>query len=169
MPVGSGAPREDGARAPGPGLAWLGPDAARVRVLARVWATVELERALGDLGLDPASATAAVADPHLGARVVIVPPGPADGPDAISIALAEPATEGRLAAWLARHDEGPAGWYVRAPVGLDDLRAAAAVADITLSRTLLGPFGPSVLAVAGLATGEPALILADPAAVPSRP
>lgn len=122
---------------------------AEPRLIARIWATVDLDRAAGDLGL-PVQALAS--EPHLGAAVGLVrPPG---GPP---IALLEPDTEGRLAATLARHGEGPAGAY---------LVAGRSLADEPGVRN--GPFGPSVLDRASPRDG-PHLILVDPAAVPSQP
>lgn len=151
-------------RAREPSLRWLGPTAGDLRPLARIWATVELERSLADLGLDPGRAGEARNDPLLGARVVVLP---ATGDDA-AVALAEPSTEGRLAATLARHAEGPAGRYVVAPVDLATVRGLAAAAGVPISQPAAGPFGPSVLILDGPATG-PHLVLVEPAAVPSRP
>ena len=99
----------------------------------------------------------------LGARVVLV-----TDDDGTLIAVAEPSTEGRLAAVLARQGEGPAGRYVVAPVGIAALRPLAAAAGVTLSAPVDGPFGPSVLVATG-PIGAPILVLVDLAAVPSRP
>jgi hypothetical protein len=133
---------------------------------AEIWATVDLERTLAELGIEGLAASAAAVarpDPLLGARVLIVPAGP-DGPRR---AFAEPTTEGRLAATLARHGEGPVGRYV--VVGdLDAARARATAAGIPVSRIEAGPFGPSMLVLIGPVSG-PHLILCDPAAVPSAP
>lgn len=148
---------------PEPILAWLGEPGRDPRTLARLWATVELERALADLGAEPTRVAAASEDPLLGARVVVVASDDG-GPD---VALAEPSTEGRLAAALVRHGEGPAGCYVVAPFGLETVRARAAAAGVQLSGTAVGPFGRSVLVLGGPPAG-PSLILVDPA-VPSRP
>jgi hypothetical protein len=148
-----------------PALVLAGKDAAE---LATIWATVDLERALHDLGeigeaAAPASASAeAMPDAHLGARVVYVPAR--DGRPAL--ALAEPTTEGRLAATLARHGEGPAGRYLSVSDGLPEVRARAAATGIAMSRVEPGPFGRSILVLIGPVTG-PHLILCEPAAVPS--
>jgi len=133
-------------------------------VLAPIWATVELERALGDLGTVPDEAGAAalvdgaVEDPLLGARVIVVP----SDVDGLRIALAEPSTEGRLAATLVRNGEGPAGRYVLAPFGLAVVKARAAAAGLVVSSPAGGPFGPAVLVLGGPIAG-PHLILVDPA------
>jgi len=156
---------------PDEAVAWLGEDAARVRTLAEIWATVDLERALAAIdaadgsrpagrGVDPRGA---VGDPLLGARVLLLPPR-----DRRRIALAEPFTEGRLAATLARHGEGRVGSYLRAPIDLDLVRVRAAGAAVPLSRREDGPFGSSVLVLGGRIGGR-LVILVDPAAVPSRP
>jgi hypothetical protein len=140
----------------------------RARTEAEIWATVDLERTLAGLGLGLEDATAAVAgarpDALLGARVVTVPVGP----DRPRRSIAEPTTEGRLAATLARHGEGPAGRYVFVADGLDRARARATAAGIPVSRIEVGPFGPAMLVLIGPASG-PHLILCDPPAVPSAP
>jgi hypothetical protein len=143
-------------------LSWLGPDVTRP--LARIWATVDLERALTDLGAEHAATEAAVVDPLLGARVLVVTAGDG-GPD---IALAEPSTEGRLAAVLARHGEGPAGRYLAVAIGLETVHAWADAAQVEISRPAVGPFGWSVLIEGPRAAGW-SVILVDPAAVPWRP
>ncbi|MEO5941404.1 MAG: hypothetical protein ABIZ72_10370 [Candidatus Limnocylindrales bacterium] len=153
---------EDADEAMAATLSWLGQHA--LRPLARIWATVELERALADLGADPAAAAAALDDPLLGARVVVL--AAADGgPD---IALAEPSTEGRLALTLARHGEGPAGQYLAVAIGLESVAARADLAEARISRPAVGPFGWSVL-IQDQSNRGWNLILVGPAAVPSRP
>jgi len=133
---------------------------------AELWATVDLERTLAELGLEGLAAAVADArrDALLGARVLIVPVG-SDQPRR---AIAEPTTEGRLAATLARHGEGPAGRYLAVGDDLDRARARATAAGIPVSRIEVGPFGPSMLVLIGPVSG-PHLILCDPAAVPSAP
>jgi hypothetical protein len=131
--------------------------------LARIWATVDLDRTLVSLGVD-AGAAAPRPDVLLGARVVVLPPG-LDRP---SLAIAEPITEGRLAGTLARHGEGPAGRYIAVPGGIGAARARAASSGIAVSRVEDGPFGRSMLLLIGPVSG-PHLILCDPAAVPSAP
>jgi hypothetical protein len=131
--------------------------------LARIWATVDLDRTLASLGIEH-GAGATVADVLLGARVLVLPPGP----DRPSLAIAEPITEGRLAATLARHGEGPAGRYLAVADGLRMARDRAAATGVAVSRVEDGPFGPSMLLLIGPVSG-PHLILCEPAAVPSPP
>lgn len=141
-------------------LAWLDPD--EHETLARIHATVELERALGELGV-PGPARPPVADPLIGAAVIVV-----ETADGGLTAVAEPTTEGRLAAFLARHGEGEAGRYIRSPVPLSEARRRASEAGVALSRTADSPFGRAALVLVGPVSG-PHLILVEPAAVPSRP
>jgi hypothetical protein len=131
--------------------------------LATIVATVELERALAGLGR---SAAAALDDPLLGAAVVLV-----DDPIAGRLAVAEPTTEGRLAATLARHGEGPCGQYLSLPDpptadALDAFRRRATAEGVAISRVESGPFGPSVLVLSGPVTG-PHLIVAGFRPLPS--
>lgn len=169
-------------------LSWLAEPFTELEVLAELWATVELERALSlvaaatadpatragepadrpgdpaDRPGDPADPMVGrvVVDPLLGARVVIVATGGGS-----RVAVAEPSTEGRLAATLARHGEGPAGQYLRAPVRLAIVRQRTAAVGLSISRAVTGPFGTEILVLGGPVDG-PHLILVDPAAVPSR-
>jgi hypothetical protein len=156
-------------------LVWLGAEHAGRRDLAVIWATVDLERALRDLGLEPTRAAATVDDPLLGGRVLdLVEPVPSAAgavtglTGARRIALAEPSTEGRLAAFLARHGEGPAGRYVGVALDLAAIALRAAAAGIAVSRPEIGPFGREVIVLGGR-LGSPHLILVEVAAVPSRP
>jgi hypothetical protein len=144
------APAEDAAEA-----AVAGPGAM---ALATIWATVDLERTLADLGVE---GSPAVEDSLIGGRVVLVTVMPAGE----RLAIAEPATEGRLAATLARHGEGPAGRYESVADNLARARARAADNGIAVSQVGQGPFGASMLVLLGPVTG-PHLILCNPA-VPS--
>lgn len=169
MPARSGEHREDEVVAPGrnadTSAADVAPEAtsrsdleAGLATVAEIVGTVELERALGELGRSPADATAARDDPLLGASVVVIEAG-----DGTRVALAEPNTEGRLAASLARHDEGPVGRYAALATGesLDAFRKRATAAGVDLSRPAEGPFGPSVLVLGSPVTG-PHLIVVEP-------
>lgn len=131
------------------------PDVDPRHVLAEIRATVDLDRAVGELG---ATAEVLPDDSLLGAAIRLV--RRATGPP---IALAEPITEGRLAASLARFGEGPSGCYVTAPNGLPAAVRAMSARGIRASRPAEGPFGRSVLVLGGPVAG-PHLILVDPAA-----
>lgn len=126
--------------------------------LAIGWATVELDRAVADLAIElgtvPAAFLPAADSVALGAccRVAYgVLPG--DRP----LAILEPRTEGRLAAFLARGGEGPAATWSR---GTDPGEPGARAADRP------GPFGPE-----RLLPGEPVngpfslLIVGDPGTI----
>jgi hypothetical protein len=151
---GSG-PRPD--RGAGPGLGGV-----PLRVVGIGWATVELDRAATEL-----SSTAgydvewAEPDALLGATARI---GRATGAGSVAVLL-EPSTEGRLAAFLARHGEAPAVLYLAPRAG----RLEAAVARLAAARIWTrggnGPLGPAAL-VLGRSADEPQLILV---AVPSEP
>ena len=125
------------------------------RVLAVIWATVDRDRVLADLEV---AAIWLADDSHLGASVGLVRRAESD-----PIAILEPLTEGRLAASLARHGEGPAGEYVEAPIGLEAVGAAAATAGLVVSRPADGPFGRSVIVLSGT-VGGPHLVLVERAA-----
>jgi hypothetical protein len=96
------------------GSAGAGDDATGLDLAGIGWATVELDRAareLADAGVVPATVASfepARADPFLGAGSLV-----ALSEVGLRIVLLEPDTEGRLAAYLARHGEGVAVAYVR--------------------------------------------------------
>ncbi len=108
------------------------------RTVARGWATIELERAVGELGgslvagtgFEPAEPSTA-----LGARCLVAPAADGNG----TIVLLEPDTEGRIAAFLARHGEGWAATWLDAAVADRDVRLVATGAATP------GPFGPERL------------------------
>ncbi len=106
------------------------------RTLAVGWATVETERAIAalatDLHIPPAAFRAAPDSEALGARCLVAP-GVLPGGGALVVL--EAATEGLLAATLARHDEGPRVIWV-APDDSEEIGAA---------RPTPGPFGPERL------------------------
>ena len=128
------------------------PVGSHVEVVAVMWATVDLDRVVAEMGLP---AEPLPDDELLGAAVRLVHP-----PGTDSIALLEPTTEGRLAATLAKSGEGPAGHYVRAAGGLSRVIARAMAAGIGMKRANEGPFGPSALVLGGPAAG-PHLIIVD--------
>lgn len=106
------------------------------------WATVDLERAVADvapaLGLVPEAFVPAASTSALGARCLVRADGLGAG---LALALLEPETEGRLAATLARHDEGPAVvWFaVTDPEVVGETLGASGV---PLGDAAPGPFGP---------------------------
>jgi hypothetical protein len=121
---------------------------AGARLLALGWATVDADRAAA--GWADARWTTAARDTLLGARAML------GGPDAI--VLLEPDTEGRLAAALARHGEGPATLYVGVPDGAAaGARARLAGLGVRVSAGP-GPFGEGI-AVMGTPPWSPTLIL----------
>jgi hypothetical protein len=119
------------------------------------WATVDLDRAVAALDRP---ALPAADDELLGARCVTVEgvhPEPA-------LVLLEPSTEGRLAASLARHGEGPIALYaVVTPHVLDALRVVVAAGGVHLSRLARGPLGESVLVADAPPSGPHLLVAAD--------
>ncbi len=120
-----------------------GPASSSVQFLALGWATVDLERAAATW--PGVRWRAAPRDPSLGARALVGRAGTrADvaGAEAVTLVLLEPDTEGRVAASLARHGEGPAALYLRVP---PDAIAAIAARLARLGVRFVtgsGPFGP---------------------------
>ena len=129
------------------------------RPVAIGWATVELDRAAAELGVQlgvdsdafiDADATVALGGACRVARGVL--PGDA------SLVLLEPITEGFLAATLARHGEGPAAIWV----AVTDLRSAVAALAVAGARTTVergGPFGPERLVLDGATFGPHRLLV----------
>lgn len=123
--------------------------AATARPIAVGWATVELDRAAFELARDlnvvEGSFQSVAGSVTLGARCRVAH---AILPGGLSLALLEPETEGRLAATLARWDEGPAAVWLASedPVAAWD---AVRVAAIGLSSLQPGPFGDERLVLDG--------------------
>ena len=150
-----------------PGPADVSPPSG-ARFVALGWATVALDRASAAW---PSLRWAGVPrDALVGARARLGEPVPvgegrtAWRPDC-RLLLLEPDTEGRIAAALARHGEGPAALYVALPA------AAIAAARPRLARLGVrvvrgaGPFGPE-MALAGPPPSGPTVVvlrLAGPA------
>lgn len=138
-------------------------------VLAGIgWATVELDRAEAELGPwlaeahghddDTATGSApAVPDPHLGAVSRVRSSGGLPGERFV---LLEPATEGRLAASLARDGEGPCALYLRPAVGLASWASDARNRGVELGALRPGPLGRARLVLGGPVAG-PHLLLVD--------
>jgi len=116
------------------------------------WATVDLDRAAADLaselGCDVAEFLPAPDSIVLGARCRV-----ADGvlPGGTRLAILEPRTEGRLAAALARHGEGPLVAWARSSDA--PTRRPATVRH--------GPFGPERLQPGGPPQGPFLLLIED--------
>jgi hypothetical protein len=135
------------------------PPPDQARVMATLWATVDADRAIRELRTDDEPFVQTLTDDALlGASIRLISPE-----QGAVIAVAEPNTEGRLAASLARAGEGPVGRYVATTVPLPEVARRAAAAGIVLSRPADGPFGPSVLVLGGPSAG-PHLILVEVAA-----
>ncbi|MEA2619397.1 MAG: hypothetical protein QOC97_170 [Chloroflexota bacterium] len=116
------------------------PPAGAGRVMAVGWATIDLDRAVSeltrDLGLPAESFAEAVDSEALGARGRVAP---AAIDSRTGVVILEPSTEGRLAAFLARHGEGPAAiWFLAGGDGIDGVGVDRA-----------GPFGPERLVPGG--------------------
>ena len=124
------------------------------------WATVDLERAAAGLASPGVAFEPGADDDLLAATALIARPVA----EPVVIVL-EPMSEGRLAAGLARRDEGPLALYL-APVhgSLGSSLQRLAQAGIRTQRGR-GPFGDAALVLGRPAAG-PQLILV---AVPSKP
>lgn len=113
-----------------------GTDRAQARAVVAIgWATVESERAIaelaGPLGIDASAFVPATGSTVLGS-FALVATGVLDG--AVDLAVVEPSTEGRLAAHLARHGEGPTVAWLAQPE-----------TDLANPVRSDGPFGPERL------------------------
>lgn len=142
---------------------WL----ARLRFAAIGWATVELERAAEELSI--AFSRARLPEPDWS-------PAPRDAllgaaawrSDSVSerwpgVILLEPDTEGRLAATLARFDEGVAAIYLEAPAGAaSDPDARVTVDRARVGAVAAGPLGPSRLVLARPAWGPHVVVVTAP-------
>jgi len=150
---------------PGGGTVPALDPAAPLSLVGIVWSTVDLDRAAADLDLwlapdDPAMGDGdAHPDPHLGARTrirrsVALPGG--------TLVLAEPNTEGRLAASLARDSEGPCALLLRPSAGLAAWVAQARGRGVPASAPRRGPLGSAVLLPGRIVAGPHLLIVEAP-------
>ncbi|HEY2917255.1 MAG TPA: hypothetical protein VGI98_08605 [Candidatus Limnocylindrales bacterium] len=130
-------------------------DLAQPTIVIPVWATVELDRAAASIAT--ASRSTRVLDaPLLGARVRRI--GLVPGVEPAEIVVAEPSTEGQLAAFLARHGEGWAAVYLVAPAaGVERLQSAGTV----LTSPAEGPLGTERRVIDG-PRGGPFVLVAEP-------
>jgi hypothetical protein len=146
-------------------------DGARLSLAGIAWCTVELDRAEAELEpwLLPADRAMGdgdgPVDPHLGARTrrrrTAVLPGRA-------IVFAEPSTEGRLAASLARDDEGPCALYIAPSAGLAAWVAEARRRAVTVSARRPGPLGEAAI-LPGRVMAGPHLLMVEAVAMPASP
>jgi hypothetical protein len=143
------------------------------RLLALGWATVELERAASswpDVRWEAAPRDSLVGARSLVARARLradAPPARPAPADVVTIVLLEPDTEGRLAASLARHGEGPAVLYVRVPRDTNAGLPARLARLGMRARAGPGPFGPE-WAIHGPHASSPTLVVV-PEAEPADP
>jgi hypothetical protein len=146
-------------------LAGSGRDLVHEGAVAVGWATVELERAVEELAealqIPSPRFVEAPGSRSLGARCLV-----ADGAlrAGVSLALLEPDTEARLAATLARHDEGPVALWL----AVRDLTQAAATlhrAGRSVTRPQLGPFGLERLLLEGPIHGPHRLLVERPGTI----
>lgn len=127
------------------------PAVARLELVAVGWATVDLDQAAIDLEPwlvpldDPTVVVPEGQDPHLGARTRVWTTAGLPG---TLLVLAEPSTEGRVSASLARHGEGPCAIYLRPSAGLEPWIRGARARGVDLSPQRAGPLGTSVLVTA---------------------
>ena len=137
-----------------------------VEPLAVGWATVELDRAVAEVGtalqLPAARFADAAGSVILGARCLV-----ASGvlPGGVALILLEPNTEGRLAGTLARHDEGPAAVWLSAR-NLADAVAGLATAGFAVSPAQAGPCGAEGL-IDGPRYGPHLLLVEGPGTIPA--
>jgi len=129
-----------------------GGEALGLPVVALGWATVDTERALAELG-EHGPFEAAPDEAILGARCAV---GSRDA--ALRLAILEPNTEGRLAATLARHAEGPAVLWL----------AGAPPPDLRVSAPADGPFGRERLVLGGTLGDRHLLVVERPAGTIER-
>lgn len=129
------------------------------RPVAVGWATVELDRAARELGAALGIAArdflGAVDSLALGARCRVAHRAL---PGGVALVLLEPATEGRLAASLARLGEGPTAVWL----AVDDPPAAIAalrLARVGTSAERVGPFGTERLLIDGPIHGPHRLLI----------
>jgi hypothetical protein len=124
------------------------------------WATVELDRAEAELDpwLGLAVVPGDVTEPHLGARTRT---RRSMGLPGRLVVLAEPVTEGRVAASLARDGEGPCALYLEPADGLEAWLQAAVLRGVPVSAVRSGPLGPSVI-IGGVPSGPHLVVVAGP-------
>ena len=133
--------------------------------LAVGWATVELDRAVVELGgalrIPFGTFVDAPGSVSLGARCLVADDVVRAG---VSLALLEPNTEARLAATLARHGEGPVALWL----AVENLAEAALNlhrAGRPMSQPKAGPFGTERLLLDGPIHGPHLLFVERPGTI----
>jgi hypothetical protein len=124
-------------------------------VIGLAWATVDTDRAVGELTRSVPEAAPfepAVPDALLGGRSLL---GRATA-GRVRLVILEPSTEWRLAAALARHDEGPVALWVGGS-------GRALPPDSRLSDPADGPFGRERLVLGAPIGGPYLLVVEEPA------
>ena len=144
------------------------PDAAIGRtVVALGWATVDADRAAAELAARwPGCAPFVAVAPEvlLGASCLAGRPVVENGL-VVGLVLLEPSTEGRLAATLARHAEGPAAlWLAETSARRDPDEATRRLVSLPAQ----GPFGSERLLLRGPVAGPHLLLLERPASTIER-
>ena len=141
------------------------PSSIAGRTIGYGWATVDLDRAVEELGEAlgiPLGRFAVAPDSRaLGARCRVAG---AVLPDGSSLAVLEPKTEGRLAATLARVGEGPAAIWLAAANGRQQ-RATSTERESPFSTEHEGPFGVERLIRGGPAHGPHRLLVGPPGTI----
>ena len=135
--------------------------------IALGWATVDLARAEHAFRDALAGFTGATEDRPddilLGARCRLIR---TDLPGVAIVLLLEPFTEGRLAASLARHGEGPAAIWLLEEPARDPSASAASLPVVQRSSPAQGPLGTEVLLRDGVQTGPyRLLVVAEPGTI----
>jgi hypothetical protein len=108
------------------------------RLLGLGWATVDAARAVTEVaaatGIRPEAFAPGTADASLGAAALVgrLP--------RLAVAILEPSTEGRLAAALARHGEGPCAIYVATSASGPAEPGPLGAAWLAMSDRRSGPF-----------------------------
>lgn len=140
-------------------------DIAHDGPLAVGWATVELDRAVTQLRAALQIPSRRFVDAPgsvcLGARCLIAKGVLRGG---VSLVILEPNTEGRLAAALARHDEGPVAVWL----AVENLAEAAATLRMVgrpTSHPETGPFGVERLLLDGPIHGPHRLLVERPGTI----
>jgi hypothetical protein len=146
-------------------LATSGQDLVHDGPYAVGWATVELDRAVAELGaalqVPSGRFVEAPGSASLGARCLAAQGVLRGG---VSLALLEPSTEARLAGTLARHGEGPVALWL-AVTNLAEAAATLHRAGRPVSQAQVGPFGPERLLLDGPIHGPHRLLVERPGTI----